>query len=197
VLEEQNLVTQRREATTDDLYHVPENGKAEIVHGELALLGPTEVGPGYAAGEVFVSLREYARSSRTGRAIGDNKAFIVALPHRKSFSSHAAFYTGAPAGMGFFQEAPVFAVEVRGADDYGATVDAQRAAKRADYFTAGTLVVWDIDLLSEDAIKVYRSHDRENATTYRRGGIAEAEPAVHGWRFPVDNLFETDEPEQK
>jgi Uma2 family endonuclease len=63
------------------------------------------------------------------------------------------------------------------------------AEKRQDYFAAGTLVVWDVDLLSDDVIKVYRATDPANPTIYRRGEVAEAEPAVPGWRMAVDELF--------
>lgn len=31
----------RSKATVEDLYHLPENGKAEIVNGELVLMPPT------------------------------------------------------------------------------------------------------------------------------------------------------------
>ena len=91
--------------------------------------------------------------------------------------------------MKFFNGAPVFAVEVRSENDYGPRAERQMAQKRADYFAAGTLVVWDVDLLSEDAVRVYRSSDPERTTIYRRGEIAEAEPAVPGWTMPVDDLF--------
>ena len=63
------------------------------------------------------------------------------------------------------------------------------AKKRADYFAAGTLVVWDVDLLSDDVVRVYRTSEPESATIYRRGEIAEAEPAVPGWTMAVDDLF--------
>jgi Uma2 family endonuclease len=66
------------------------------------------------------------------------------------------------------------------------------AAKRDDYFAAGTKVVWDVDLLSEDVVRVYRSTAPDRATVYRRGDNAEAEPAVPGWRMPVDDLFPAD-----
>src|SRR5438105_166957 len=160
-------MTPKAEATIDDLYRVPD--KAEIVNGELVWIGPAGAAPGYAAGEVFISLRQYARSTNTGLAVGDNRAFVVDLPHRKSFSPCAAFYTGPPAGMRFFEGAPLFAVEVRNEEDYGPAVDLARAAKRADYFAAGTLVVWDVDLLSADVVRVYRAGEPEAATVYRRG----------------------------
>ncbi|MBV9863739.1 MAG: Uma2 family endonuclease [Abitibacteriaceae bacterium] len=178
------------EAKIEALYQVPENRKAEIVNGELILMSPTGDEPGYAGDEIFVALREYARRTGTGRAYGDNKGFLVQLPHRESFSPDAAFYTGPRSGMRFLQGAPVFAVEVRSEGDYGPAAERAMTQKRADYFAAGTLVVWDVDLLSEDVIRVYRASDPNHPALYRRGETAEAEPAVPGWSFSVDNLFE-------
>ena len=134
-------------------------------------------------------VREYGKSLNFGRAVGDNKAFVVDLPHRKSFSPDAAFYLGTEPGMKFFQGAPVFAVEVRSENDYGPSAERQMAAKRTDYFAAGTLVVWDVDLLSENVVRVYRASDPERPTVYVRGQIAEAEPAVPGWTMAVNDLF--------
>jgi Uma2 family endonuclease len=91
--------------------------------------------------------------------------------------------------MRFFGGAPVFAVKVRSENEYGPDAEREIVQKRADYFAAATLVVWDVDLLSEYAIKVYRATNPDNPTIYRRGKLAEAEPAVPGWRFPVDDLF--------
>ena len=91
--------------------------------------------------------------------------------------------------MRFPQGAPRFAVEVRSEYDYGPAAERAIREKRADYFACGTLVVWDVDLLSEDVIKVYRANDPDHPTIYRRGELAEAEPAVPGWRMPVNDLF--------
>ena len=63
------------------------------------------------------------------------------------------------------------------------------AAKRADYFAAGTLVVWDVDVLNDEVVRVYRATDPEHPTIYRRGELAEAEPAMPGWSMPVEELF--------
>jgi Uma2 family endonuclease len=60
------------------------------------------------------------------------------LPKRKSFSPDAAFFTGKPAGMKFFEGSPIFAVEVRSENDYGDKAEETMAEKRVDYFTAGT-----------------------------------------------------------
>jgi Uma2 family endonuclease len=176
-------------ATIEDLYKV--EGKAELVNGEIVHMPPTGDEPGYAGDAVLVSLFAYSKRTRTGRAVGDNKGFRVRLPHRESFSPDAAFYTGPPAGMRFFEGAPVFAVEVRSDSDYGRAAEERIRQKRADYFASGTLVVWDVDLLSEDVIKVYRASTPDSPTVYRKGDIADAEPAVPGWQMAVNDLFAT------
>jgi Uma2 family endonuclease len=174
------------EATIEDLYKV--EGKAELVNGEIILMPQTGGLPGYAGDAILVSLHLYSKRQKFGDAVGDNKAFVVNLPHRRSFSPDAAFYVGALT-MKFFQGAPVFAAEVRSEGDHGPRAERQMAQKRADYFAAGTLVVWDVDLLSDNVVRVYRASDPENPTIYHRGEIAEAEPAVPGWTMPVDDLF--------
>lgn len=179
-----------QEATIEDLYQIKE--KAELVNGEIVLMPPTGDDPGYAGDEVFVSLREYARRTGTGRAVSDNKGFHVNLPHRKSFSPDAAYFISQRAGMKFIEGAPLFAVEVRSEGDYGPKAERAMAAKRADYFAAGTLVVWDVDLLSDEVVKVYRATAPDHPTIYRRGELAEAEPAVPGWTMPVEDLFPRD-----
>ena len=178
----------KNEANIELLYRVKE--KAEIIDGCVVRMPPTGGEPGYAGDEVFVSLRTYARETGTGRAVGDNKAFRVHLPNRDSFSPDAAFHIGELPGMKFYESSPVFAVEVRSECDYGQRAEREIAQKRADYFAAGTLVVWDVDLLaSEYIVNVYRAAEPNKPTGYRRGEIAEAEPAVPGWRMAVDTLF--------
>ena len=177
-------------ATIDDLYHVPEDGKAEIVNGELVLMSPTGAKSGRSSSAIYFSLLGHERRTGSGYAIPDNVGFIVHLPNRSSFSPDAAFYAGeSPLGMKFLEGAPVFAVEVRSEGDYGPKAEREMAAKRADYFAAGTKVVWDVDLLGEDTVRAYPVTDPERPRIYRRGQLADAEPAVPGWSMPVDDLF--------
>src|SRR5947199_580248 len=177
-------------ATIEDLYHVPDDGKAEIVNADPILMSPTGDLPSRAAFNIASSLKEFARGKNIGRAYPDNTGYKVNLPDRDSFSPDASFYTGKSTGMKFLEGAPAFAVEVRSEFDYGKKAEAAIAKKRSDYFAAGTLVVWEVDLLNEDMVKVYRISDPTNPTTYHRGEIAEAEPAVPGWMMPVDELFD-------
>lgn len=177
------------EALVAELYRTAE--KAEIINGRVVKFMSTGGDPGFAGDVIFISLFNYSRQSKYGRAVGDNKAFLVDLPNRKSFSSDAAFYVGSNPGMKFYEGAPIFAVEVRSENDYGKRAENQMANKRADYFAAGTLVVWDVDLLSEEVVKSYVVDNPSEPRVFRRGEIADAEPAIPNWTIAVDNLFDT------
>jgi Uma2 family endonuclease len=177
-----------REATVDDLYELDQ--KAEIINGEIVLMAPTGFLPSRASGAIYRHLYAHEKSTGGGYAIPDNAGFIVDLPRRKSFSPDAAWYIGPPTGGQFLQGAPAFAVEVRSEGDYGLRAEREIQAKRADYFAAGTRVVWDVDVLRSEEIRVYRAEAPDTPVIYRRGETAEAEPAVPGWRFPVDGMFD-------
>jgi Uma2 family endonuclease len=173
-------------ATIEDLRNAP--GKAEIVDGEIVIMAPTGDMPARAGFKVARSLSQM-EGKLPGRAYPDNVGFKVHLPNRDSFSPDASFYVGPSAGMKFLEGPPIFAVEVRSESDYGPTAEAAIAKKRADYFTAGTIVVWDVDLLSPDVVKSYVVNSPDDPRIFRRGQIADAEPAVPGWKILVDELF--------
>ncbi|HKI38607.1 MAG TPA: Uma2 family endonuclease [Gemmataceae bacterium] len=177
-------------ATLDDLYRTPE--KAELIGGRIVRFMATGHRPNRVAGRIYRSLDDYADTAHRGLAYTDNIGFAIPeLPSgRESFSPDASYYDGPlPANpMRFIEGPPTFAAEVRSENDYDATAAAEMADKRADYFAAGTQVVWDVDPLAE-CIHVYSASDPNRPTTYRRGQTAEAEPAVPGWRVTVDWVF--------
>ena len=181
-------MTTKPGATVEDLYEV--EGKAELVNGELVLMSPTGDLPNRAAGTIYVRLRAYEAIAQAGRAYTDNAGFLVRLPGRQSFSPDAAFFVGPGFGGKFLEGAPIFAVEVRSEEDYGESAERRMAAKRADYFAAGTQVVWDVHVLRGELIRAFRATDPENPAVFRRGEIADAEPALPGFRMPVDDIFE-------
>jgi Uma2 family endonuclease len=90
--------------------------------------------------------------------------------------------------MDFIAGPPTLAVEVRSKGDYGPAAEAAMAAKRADYFEAGTLVVWDVDPLS-GLILSYRSTAPDLPSSFSPGQTADAEPALPCWRVAVDELL--------
>lgn len=176
------------ESLIEKLYRT--EGKAEIINGEIVEFMSTGDKPGTAAVNVLVSLKLFQRKAKLGIAYGDNVGFLVNLPNRKSFSPDTSFFTGERTGMKFLQAAPIFAVEVRSENDYGKKANEAIKQKRHDYFSAGTKVVWDVDLLSENVIKSYSSDNPDTPQIFKRGEIANAESALPNWSFEVDELFE-------
>jgi Uma2 family endonuclease len=183
------MATGHARATLDDLYRT--EGKAELIGGRIVEFMATGDKPSQVGGNIYVSLRDYSKT-HPGTAYPDNIGYAVPeLPSgRESFSPDASYYVGPPPAnrMRFVEGPPKFAAEVRSENDYGASAEAAMADKRADYFATGTLVVWDVDP-EADVIHVYRSTNPANAVTYRGGQVADAEPALPGWRMPVDDVF--------
>jgi Uma2 family endonuclease len=173
-------------ATIDDLYRV--EGKAELVDGYVVLMPVRYACHGSAIGSILVNLHAHVRKVGSGSVFGSTTVFRCNLPNRRSFSPDCSYYTGPRAGMDFLPQPPVFAVEVRSTRNDVAS-ERRMTQKRADYFAAGTQVVWDVDLDSNDTIRVYRYDNPEMPTVRRRGETAEAEPAVPGWTFAVDELW--------
>ena len=177
-------------ATLKDLYREPR--KAELIGGRIVPLMATGLKPNRVAGRIYRSLDDHAERIKEGVACTDNMGFAVSelRSGRESFSPDAAYYRGKlPANqMRFIQGAPTLAVEVRSEGDYDSAAELEIAAKRADYFAAGTLVVWDVDPVNE-RIAAYRADSPDQPTVYHRGETAQAEPAVPGWQVSVDWIF--------
>jgi Uma2 family endonuclease len=180
----------RAAATLDDLYRVTD--KAELIAGRIVPLMPTGRRPSRVASRIFRSLDDYSEATGRGEAYGDNTAFAVPplASGRESFSPDASYFLGPfPANeMRFLVGPPIFAVEVRSENDYGDAADAEIAAERADYFEAGTLVVWDVDPVADRVLK-YRLDAPDQPEVFVRGQVADAEPAVPNWKMPVDAIF--------
>lgn len=179
-----------RRATLDDLMR--HEGKAELIGGRIVPLMPTGYRPTLVAMAILLSLHEFIARSGKGKAFTDNIGFAVPplSSGRESFSPDASYYDGPPPAdpMDFIPGPPTFAVEVRSKRDYGVRAEAEMAAKRGDYFEAGTSVVWDVDLQAA-CVRKYAREAPEIPTIFVPGNEADAEPAVLGWRIAVDQIF--------
>ena len=178
-------------ATLLDLLKV--EGKAELIGGRIVTIMPSGDAPSSVAFEIAVGIREYVKSVGRGKAYADGIGFALPAPlpsGRQSFSPDAAYFSGSPPAnkMRFVEGTPELAVEVRSENDYGPKAERDMATKRADYFAAGTQVVWDVDTVAE-TITAYKSSNPAAPVVFRRGDAADAEPALPGWRLPVDEVF--------
>jgi Uma2 family endonuclease len=177
-------------ARIDDLLAV--QGKVELIGGKVVRL--PGVGPrlGRIISKILRSLDNRAQSMGRGDAFASTLVYAVPKLRsgRESFSPDESYYAGPlpKDEMRPIDGPPTLAVEVRGERDYGPAAERDMAEKRADYFAAGTPVVWDVDPVA-GLVHVYRADAPATPTTYGRGQMAEAEPAVPGWRPAVDSLF--------
>lgn len=176
-------------ATLDDL--MATEGRAELIGGKVVKLMSTGRRPSRIAFRIAMRLEAHTTATGVGEVHPDGVGYTVPeLPSgRESFQPDASFYNGpfSPNQMRFIGGPPTFAVEVRSENDYGDAAEAEMAAKREDYFQAGTLVVWDVDPIAE-LVHRYRPNE-DQPTTFHRGDIADAEPAVPGWTMSVDDVF--------
>lgn len=183
-----NIAPLGREATLEDLWEF--EGPAELINGEIVPMTGTNLGSGDAAFYIRTSLHLHAKAQGGGRAISESVTFVLQTPRTQALIPDVAWFVGEAGGDGPVHGAPALAVEIRSTGDYGPAAERKMALKRDLYFAAGTLVVWDVDVLREGWVRVYHADDPENPVVFHRGEIADAEPAVQGWRFAVDELFQ-------
>ncbi len=181
------MIARNPPATLDDLYRV--EGKAELIGGRIVHYMASGHLPSKVALRIAFLLDQYANQRGYGEAYGDGIGFAMIPPltsGRESFSPDASYYVGPlPKNrMRFIEGAPVFAVEVRSEDDYGPAAEMEMTAKRADYFEAGTQVVWDVDPLA-GTIASFSRNNPQQPLVFGRGDLAHAEPALPGWGVPV------------
>jgi Uma2 family endonuclease len=184
------VIARNLPATLDDLYRV--EGKAELIGGRIVHYMASGFLPSKVALRIAFLLDEHARSKGIGEAFADGIGFAMIPPlpsGRQSFSPDASYYVGPlPQNrMRFIEGAPIFAVEVRSEDDYGPAAEIEMAAKRADYFEAGTKIVWDVDPVA-GTIASY-STGNPQPLIFAAGDEAHAEPALPDWRVKVGDIL--------
>jgi Uma2 family endonuclease len=182
------MIVQRR-ATVDDLYGI--EGKAELIGGRIVRYMASGYLASRVSSRIYLKLEEFAQAN-SGVAAPDGLGYEIPeiSSGRESFEPDASSYAGPlPANrQRFIAGPPAFAVEVRSENDYGAAADADYVAKRADYFEAGTLTVWDVDPVARTVAR-YTADASTTPTVFRDGDTADAEPAVRNWRVDVSWLF--------
>jgi Putative restriction endonuclease len=176
-----------RETATSLLSREP--GRAECIDGRIVHLPLFSHFPAMILNRLLRSLADHADCLGRGDVLSASMAFTVdrLSSGRESFSPCASFYDGPPPDnpMSFIHGTPQFAIEMRCENDYSPAAERAMAAKRADYFEAGTQVVWDADPEAK-LIRCYRAAEPDSPSVFGPGSHANAEPAVPGWSVSVD-----------
>jgi Uma2 family endonuclease len=177
--------------TLDDLMRY--DGKAELINGRVVPIMPSGVLPIRTAKRILRSLDDFVEMLGRGEVFGDCLGYGIKPPlpnGREAFCPDVSYFAGKlPANlMKFIFGAPTFAVEVRSENDYGPAKDQEYEDKRDDYFSVGTLVVWDVDPKAE-TVSSYTISAPSNPMIFHRGETADAEPAVPGWTIQLDDMF--------
>ncbi|MFT3883092.1 MAG: Uma2 family endonuclease [Gemmatales bacterium] len=184
------MIPAAKRATIDDLLRY--DGKAELIDGKLVKYMAAGIRHSRIATMICVMLLQFEKATKLGYAFDDNLGYRVAelFSGRESFSPDVSFYVGQLSlkDKGFVEGPPTFAVEIRSPEEYGSAAEKAIAAKRADYFEAGTLVVWDVDPDAK-TITSYRSDAATTPTVFKVGDTATAEPALSGWKLNVAEVL--------
>ena len=184
------LPSSETRATIVDLHGV--EGQAELINGRIVRLPGHGPLIGRVVGGIARSLYLYEQRAGIGEVHTSTLGYVVPKlkSGRESFCADVSYYIGMPPEnpMEFIDGSPIFAVEIRDEFDYGPDAEIAMAAKRADYFEAGTRVVWDVDAIGKQ-IRSYRSDEPASANPFARGDVAHAEPAVPDWRIDVASIF--------
>ena len=185
------MIARSQPATLDDLYRV--EGKAELIGGRIVHYMASGHLPSKVAMRLAFSLDQYTQRIGKGEAYADGIGFAMRPPlanGRESFSPDASYYDGPlpPNKMRFIEGPPKLAIEVRSEDDYGPGAEVEMAAKRADYFEAGTLEVWDVDPVAR-TIAAYDVSSPLTPRMFTAGQVAAARAALPGWQVAVDEIF--------
>lgn len=129
------------------LHHPAAEGASELVNGEIVYMSPAGAVHHIIGGALFAQLWAYVEAHTLGDAFMDNVGYYLPIPGRTRDTVRAPDVSFVAAGRlttiprGFLRLAPDLAAEVLSPENTAADMD----ARMADYFAAGTRLLWVID----------------------------------------------------
>ena len=149
-----NSVLQKKVWTDEELLALPENGKHELVNGELVHMSPARPQHGKQIFSFSLRLGNFVNRRKLGECYDGQTSFWMKSGNLRSpdisFIPHARVKLLESAGDTFFHGAPDLAVEVLSPSERSKDI----AEKLVDYFESGARLVWLID----SATKTVRVH---------------------------------------
>jgi Uma2 family endonuclease len=172
--------------TAEQLFHMPELGRCELVRGELIMMSPAGSQHGAIAAELGGILRDFVKPRALGIVLGAETGFRIATNPDTVRAPDAAFVraerVGAKLPQGFFPGAPDLAAEVISPDDRAGEV----LAKVQDWLAAGCVAVWVVDPRTQ-TVTVY--HGRGQAVVLASADTLAGGDLLPGFSVPVADIF--------
>lgn len=175
--------------TADDLWNRPDDGnRHELVRGEIRTMAPAGFEHGDIGMTIGVLLAGYLRGKSLGRVVGADTGFILSRDPDTVRAPDCAFVSaerlqGRDLPKKFFPGAPDLAVEVISPSDKAEELE----EKTADYFQAGTKLVWIINPRLR-TVTVRRPDD--TAVILRESDTITADDLIPGFACQIREIFE-------
>ena len=182
------VLTQPVPMTAEELFDLPDDDyRYELVEGELIRMAPTGGEHGVLTVRIGRILDEYVEAHDLGICSGAETGFILQRAPDSVRAPDAAFIakaripeTGIP--KTYWPCAPDLAVEVTSPSDRFSAVQ----TKIAEYFSAGTRLVWVIEPATR-TVYVYRSP--RDVQALGEDDELSGEDVLPGFRYAVRRLF--------
>lgn len=174
--------------TEEELLALPkDNGKCELVDGELIRMAPSGYEHSDVCIELGVRLRPFARKHKLGRVLEGQAGFWMKSGNLRapdlSFVSKDRERKLERLPTGFFNGAPDLAVEVLSPSDRMTDV----MKKIIDYFESGAKLVWVIDPEAK-TVSIYGSPT--DVKVLGQTDVLTGEDVVPGFAIRIRELFE-------
>ena len=161
--------------------------KAELtVEGEIVIVPPAGGDSEYRSGEIFGQLREWARRSRNGKALGSSAGFI--LPDGSAMSPDAAWISNEALAQltrsdrrQFLSLCPEFVVEVMSPSDRLPAAQ----GKMRNWIANGAKLGWLVDA-DDECVYVYRSDGKTDRVS---GDLIKGEGPVKGFTLHLRDVW--------
>jgi Uma2 family endonuclease len=172
--------------TAEQLFHIPDRGRCELIRGEVIKMPPSGSEHGWIALNFAGPLRAWARRSGLGRVFGAETGFIIERGPDTVRAPDAAYVRNerlpSPLPKEFFPGSPDLAVEVRSPRDRKAEI----LAKVQSWLEAGTVEVWLADPATS-TVTIYR--DGADVRVLTAGQSIESD-LLPGFSLPLGEVFD-------
>jgi Uma2 family endonuclease len=171
--------------TAEQLLNLPDVDRAELVKGEIVEMSPVGLEHWDLVGRIVLLVGSFVTTNKLG-FFGTEGGFILGRDpdtvRAPDFSFVAAHRLSGTKGVGFGNIAPDLAVEVLSPNDRASEIN----AKIAEYFHAGTRLVWVVDPRTEQVL-VY--HPSGQSRVYTGDQEISGEDVLPGFSFRPADLF--------